>query len=87
MKQKERPLSSFFMFVVIFLIVFFLLDFYLSNRLFCSSCDFNDKNILFKLFYRNDSDSGYHSEPTFFNILVLLSLSFIGSWLIVRNRN
>lgn len=75
--MKQKQFGLFFIFTVIFLTVFFLLDLYISNEMFCSSCDFNDKNLLFKLFYRNNSESGYHSEPTFFNIVVLFALSFL----------
>jgi len=78
--------SLFIILSFVFLISFFVLDFYISEKIFCSYCDYDDKNLLYKLFYQNSSNSGYHSEPTIFNFIALFALSFSLSWLISKKR-
>ncbi len=82
--MKQIPLFIFFS--LILLIAFGFLDFFISEKIFCPSCDYDDGSFLYKLFYKNSSNSGYHSEPTILNIIVLFLLSFSISVLILKNR-
>lgn len=83
--MKQIPI--FIILSIVFLVSLGMLDFYLSEKLFCTSCDFDDDNVLFKLFYNNDSNIGYHSEPTLFNIIFIFFISFYATWLILKKVN
>ncbi len=69
---------------IIAIVSLFALDIYLANEVFCASCEFDDKNWLFGLFYNNDADSGYHSEPTVFNVVFVFGFGFLLSWIFGR---
>lgn len=81
MKKKTTLIVIFF---ICFLFLFFTIDYHLSEKYFCAYCDFDDKNIIYKLFFFNDSNSGYNSYPTIINLLTIGLLSLIFSYLIVK---
>lgn len=60
---------------LLLMIILLGIDFLVSDVFFCPTCEFNDNNFIFKLFYTNNSTSGYHSEPTFLNIIFVIILS------------
>lgn len=58
------------------LILLVALNYYVCNKVFCDTCEFNDQNILYKAFYRNEDGIGYYyTEPTLANYIMVLLLS------------
>ena len=86
MRATEGKSSTFIILGSLFALALYLFQRHISTTQFCAGCDFDDQNALFRLFYRNDAASGYHSEPTFFSLMMILGLSVMGSGLIVRHK-
>jgi H+/Cl- antiporter ClcA len=71
---------------IIVLIALYMIDYYISLKYFCSYCDYDDNSLFYKLFFYNDSETGYHSYPTLFNLIIIVILSFFASYLFIKQK-
>ncbi len=61
-------------------------NYYVCNKVFCDICEFNEQNILYKAFYRNEAGFGYYyTEPTLTNyVMVFLFSAGLGRLVAMR---
>ncbi len=71
---EKRTLHGFITFIAC-LIVMLIADHYICNTYFCDTCEFDERNMIYKYFYRNESDTGYYAEPTLINYIMVVLVS------------
>jgi hypothetical protein len=72
-------MGKLFVFLLAFIttgILIYLIDIYITEEYFCAQCNFDEHSILYSIFYYNNSESGYNSNPTKFHLAVILFFSF-----------
>jgi Ni,Fe-hydrogenase I cytochrome b subunit len=60
---------------VLCIIVLIIIDYHIAETYFCAACDYNENDTLYRLFYRNDGNSAYHSYPTTVNYVCVFIIS------------